>query len=131
MSSEDIFNNFKSVVEKNIKKKIEEELIDMGNVIVKETIPVTPLEYGSLRSTIRAETETKKDEITMQVGVAGNYKGKESPNAPTGYVNYAIVMHEDLTYTPHTPGTGPKYLEKTVNKLEKELHNRFLKRIKL
>jgi len=124
-------DDFNKIVEKEIKNKIEKELLHMGTIIVEETNPVTPLEYGSLRSTIRAETESSSKMIKMQVGVAGNYKGKESPNAPTGYVDYAIVMHEDLTYTPHTPGTGPKYLEKTVNSLETKLHDEFIKRIKL
>jgi len=105
--------------------------MSLGQSIVNETIPVTPKEYGSLRSTIRAETDRDANKIRMQVGVAGNYKGKESPNAPTGYVDYAIIMHEDLTYTPKTPGTGPKYLERTVNKLERQLLEQFIKNIKI
>jgi len=127
----ELYKKFNQIINKKIKDKIEEELLNMGEILVEYTVPVTPKEYGSLRSTIRAETESDNKFIKMQVGVAGNFQGKKSPNAPTGYVDYAIVMHEDLSYTPKTPGTGPKYLEKTVKKYEQSLLTDFIENIKL
>jgi hypothetical protein len=101
------YKRFVGVVESEAKRIMQ----TAAQMVLDETIPLTPLDTGALRSSGRAEAvETPK-------GVAGvvSFGGQDYPvtptsNAPTGIVAYAIKVHEDLER--HYAVGGPKYLER-------------------
>lgn len=81
-----------------------------AEIVLRYTIPLTPLATGALRESGKAEARR------YPKGWAGvvSFGGAENPvtptsNAPEGVVNYAIKVHEDLERT-YNVG-GPKYLE--------------------
>lgn len=77
---------------------------EVGDIILKNTLPKVPMDSGDLRETGRVEVgESSKGNATVRV-LFGNEK-----------VDYAMYVHEDKPsnvekkYT--TAGTGPHYLQ--------------------
>jgi hypothetical protein len=100
---------------KRFKDKVDDEVETImegaANIVLENTIPLTPEATGALRSSGRAFA------IRTLKGLAGvvTFGGPENPvtptpNAPSGIVNYAVMVHEDLERQ-YAVG-GPKYLER-------------------
>ncbi|WP_163581113.1 HK97 gp10 family phage protein [Gracilibacillus saliphilus] len=98
----------------NASDSIEDVLEENVNVIsedlLSQSVELAPLDEGGLRENGSVEPAKKNGNvIESQVGYS-----KE----------YALRMHEDV-YTPQTPGTGRKYLEKPTNE-NAERYSEFL-----
>jgi hypothetical protein len=72
---------------------------DVGNIVLANTLPVTPMKTGALRASGRVEVQHTSN------GPRALVKFGDSS------VNYALQVHENLE-AEHwtTPNTGPKYL---------------------
>jgi len=91
--------NFKQL-EGIIGENLEVMLEDIGHIILKNALPLTPLDTGALRRSGRVITgRTNKGAPSVTVAFGG-------PG-----VSYALVVHEDTTKTYREPGTGPKFLD--------------------
>lgn len=99
-------------------KKIDEVAEQVLNVIsediLNQSVKLAPLDEGGLRES-GSVTPAKKEgnEIAAYVGYS-----KE----------YALKMHEDV-YTPSTPGTGRKYLEKPIKQNAQKYADYFAEKI--
>jgi hypothetical protein len=80
-----------------MKQAINDSLFDLQS----KSVPLAPLDEGDLRAS--ANVNPAKE-------VGSNIEGTMGYDTP-----YAVRMHEDLTYTPSEPGTGPKFLENPAN----------------
>jgi hypothetical protein len=110
------FKRFAGVVD----EQAERIMGDAADIVLRHTLPLTPEATGALRSSGRTFT------IKTGKGYAGvvTFGGPDNPvtptpNAPTGIVNYAIMVHEDLERS-YNVG-GPKYLERGAMSARKEV----------
>ncbi|MCR1833135.1 hypothetical protein NSA56_01825 [Oceanobacillus caeni] len=95
----DLENMFKKA-RKVAPKVIEESLNASAEDLLSQSIDLAPLDEGGLRENGSVDPAKKeRNQIIAKVGFS-----KE----------YALKMHEDF-YTPSTPGTGRKYLEKPTH----------------
>ena len=81
-----------------------EILKEAGQMVLDETIPLTPKDTGDLRESaaIKAERTSNGAKVTVSFG--------------NETVDYAVLVHEDMEDKHwQEPGTGPKYLEKGTN----------------
>jgi hypothetical protein len=88
-------------------------LVKAGHRVVAVATPLTPLEYGDLRSSLAVSTsgtDTSGYGVDLGYGEAsttGDLEVSVGSDLP-----YAVVQHEDLTLR-HDDG-GPKFLERAV-----------------
>lgn len=106
---------------------------EAGEIILEETLPLVPVQYGSLRESGRVKVEDHGRGLTVNVSFGGDLaRVRPSPNAPTGIVDYAVIVHEDLN-TPRQNGQA-KFLEvgamRARDRVEKHIITR-LKEIKV
>jgi hypothetical protein len=85
-------------------------LYSVANEIRRVAIPITPLDFGNLRSTIYVEPPTVQvGKVTCEIGAGGTA-------AP-----YALIVHEAPPWWKwQEPGTGPKFLERAVEIVGKQ-----------
>lgn len=74
-----------------------------AEIIKGESVNRAPLEYGTLRGSATVNSIENGSEISY--------------NTP-----YALVMHEDESYTPSHAGTGPNYLRGPLLEAEEQYH---------
>ena len=73
--------------------------------LLSKAVVLAPLDEGDLRRSGNVNpAEVSGNTIEAFVGFA---------------TEYAVRMHEDLSYTPQEPGTGPKYLEQPARDNER------------
>lgn len=84
-------------------------LYAVGHEVRRVALPITPLDLGNLRATIYVTPpEITVGKVHVEVGVGGT-------SAP-----YALIVHEAPEWWNwQEPGTGPKFLEKAMNKVAK------------
>lgn len=88
-------------------KKINPEiLMKIGMDLESKASQLAPLDKGDLRAS--SFTEMMDNNKTVKVAFTERY---------------ALVMHEDLEYTPQEPGTGPKYLTNPLKQNESKYRN--------
>ena len=91
----------------------------VGNIVVKNTIPLTPKDTNALRESVATETF----ETSNTVGVTVSFGNDE--------VDYAQIVHNDMEPKNWTePGTGPLYLSKGVQASTKEIEEYLANAIK-
>lgn len=73
-----------------------------ANNVMAEALPLTPKDYGALRSS--GYVTMPEDTPVVEMGFGG-------PAA-----DYAVVMHEDPKMNYTTAGTGTKYLEHAIDR---------------
>ncbi len=85
-----------------------------GKIVLEKTLPITPRQFGGLRQSGRTSVEVKsKTEVISTVSFGGaDFKVDPTPNAPDGFVFYAVNVHEDTTKK-HKTGQA-KFLETGV-----------------
>jgi hypothetical protein len=88
-----------------------EAMHDVTDDLLRESRDLAPIDKSTLRKTSFKSVEKEGEAI---VGIV-SYGIKEEDNEG-GHFNYALLMHESRDYTPSTPGTGPKYLERPYKK---------------
>lgn len=94
-------------------------LYQEGQAILRDTLPITPIEFGNLRASGQVEGPTLEGgslEVTIGFGGA---------SAP-----YALYVHERLDAY-HEPPTQAKFLETTVNEHAKDFAGRMAVFMKL
>ena len=94
-----------------------------GKRVIELTEPITPMDTGDLRRTLRYNVGLKDGQPTLFVTVGGMG------------VDYAFTVHEDLypnaPYTHWTtPGTGPKFLSRGGEAAAPELLDILIKSLK-
>lgn len=92
------------------KESILHTMEKVGQIVLDNTIPITPMDTGDLRESAQMETFEKANSVGVTIGFGG------------GEVDYAQIVHNDLS--PHnftTPNTGPMYLYKGVQMSLKEI----------
>ena len=84
-------------------------LYQEGQAIMRDTLPITPIDLGGLRSSghVEAPTPTGPGEWEVVLGFGGSA-------AP-----YALYVHEIMT-AQHDPPTQAKFLETTMNEHAKD-----------
>ena len=98
-----------------ISRRLEAEALTMGAAksaldksaldLLSKAVQLAPLDEGDLRRSGNVNpAEVNGNTIEATVGFA---------------TEYAVKMHEDLSYTPQEPGTGPKYLEQPARENER------------
>jgi hypothetical protein len=90
-------------VSQNLERASTKALNDAALDLLSKSVPLAPLDEGDLRRSGNVELATTNT-LEARVGYA---------------TEYAVKMHEDLSYTPQEPGTGPKYLEQPARDNEK------------
>ncbi len=71
-----------------------------ADMTLEATLPFVPEEYGGLRESGRAEAVETPKGVVARVSFGGpDAAVTPTPNAPTGYVNYAAVVNYDITRT--------------------------------
>jgi len=117
---EDVIQNINKALE-NSGKAGQKALTDVMFDAAGKMIDRTPLDMGDLRKSCKVTLNNHdigQGTVSgiVKTGEAGysalsnNIEGEISFNTP-----YAVKMHEDLSYNPQTPGTGPKYAESVIN----------------
>jgi hypothetical protein len=82
----------------------------VGRIILDSTIPFVPLQTGALRESGRFNVERTRQGARLVISFGGgDYPVTPTENAPTGFVDYAVLVHEDLTRN-YKVG-GPKFLD--------------------
>lgn len=74
-----------------------------GEIDLTEMLKRTPVDINNLRTTGRIET------VPGQIGIRWAFGGKTGSGRPPKFVDYAVVVHEDL-FALHTTGQA-KYME--------------------
>jgi hypothetical protein len=92
-------------------KKIEtvtmKRLYTVGLLIKERSIEITPAKTGNLRGSAYCTLFSDPTRPCVEIGYTASY---------------ALYVHEmPTTYNYTTPGTGPKFLEKAVNRSRKEI----------
>ena len=87
------YKRFANVVE----SKTEKILLGAAEIVLKETMPLVPYDTGALRASGRAFTRKTPKGVLAEV----TFGGPDAPvaatrNAPTGIVDYAVIVHNDL-----------------------------------
>jgi hypothetical protein len=84
-----------------------------GLELLKEAIPLTPMDTGNLRNTGFVGFATNRDGIEVKVGFGGTA------------ASYALRVHELPKESNFSePGTGPKYLERPFDQRKRGLARR-------
>lgn len=100
-----------------------------AKMVLDATIPHTPLQFGSLRESGRAFAMHTGRGVVAVVSFGGpDNPVTPSPNAPTGVVDYALKVHEDLERT-YAVG-GPKYLEIGALEVKQEVDDFIVNELK-
>lgn len=112
----------------------EDTLRQMGKVWQKKAREHAPIDRGdpirrggALRDSIVPEvfidpTKPEKASLVMQAGGPQTKVADTRNTRGKGWVDYAVLTHEDLGNTAYAePGTGPKYLETSFNEVKSEL----------
>lgn len=99
------YQAFVGVAQREMKRIMQE----VADEVMKHTMPWVPYEYGSLRESGRAFAEKSDRGYRAVVTFGGDAEVVPSPNAPMGYVDYALIVHE-ATGTQFRVGSA-KYLE--------------------
>ena len=104
-----VVTNLKNIFRDLKQNAIKKALIEIGEEIVKETTPLVPVQDGSLRDSwaITVDENSSNPKVTVSYGGPTRTTGR---NAPGGFVDYAVIVHEDLSQT-HLVGEA-KFLEK-------------------
>lgn len=100
-----------------MKKAFAAGLIDVTTFIEHESNKIAPRDQGDMRLSSFTTDITQKGEISI------GRVGYDSPYAP-----FVHEMPETNNFT--TPGTGPKFLEKTIKNKEKRTFRIFSKTVK-
>jgi hypothetical protein len=95
-----------------MKKGINDCLFDLQS----KSVPLAPLAPAPEGGDLRASANVNPAQES-----GSNIEGTIGYDTP-----YAVRMHEDLTYTPSKPGTGPKYLEAPANE-NKEVYKKLIR----
>jgi hypothetical protein len=98
------FNSRKSLAKAFVREAASKALNDAAFDLLSKSKKLAPLDEGDLRASGNTIPSTPQ---SLEAVV-----GFDTP--------YAVRMHEDLTYTPQEPGTGPKYLENPANQNAKK-----------
>ena len=98
------YNNFIKIVKDETKYILKES----GDLVLKNTLPLTPVDTHALRNSGRSEVEDRAQVPRVVVSFGGDYRVPPTSNAPSGYVDYAAKVHEDLTL--YHPVGGAKFL---------------------
>ncbi len=104
---------------------------ELAKVVLYESQLRVPKDTGALLGSGKVTVQpTKRGKTAAVVSFGGD--------SPSGYVDYALFVHEDMprgftkSYT--TPGTGPKYLEIGANaalpKLKTMMVTRYREKVK-
>ena len=101
--------HFAKIVEEQIPKETEDALFQAGSLALADAIeekPTVPKKTGHLRRSQRVEVKKEKNEIYVLCGFN---------------TNYAAKLHEAPSNWNWTePGSGPKFLESTLQKNAKK-----------
>ncbi len=109
-SMEAVTENFDKFVA-NIQELSEEIADKAGKEIIRHTTPLVPFQWGGLRQSGRSMVDKTPKGYRARVTYGGSEAPVDpTPNAPTGIVDYAVVVHEDLNKV-YKEGEA-KYLEK-------------------
>ncbi len=89
-----VVTNLKNIFSELKKNQIQAALKEMGEEIIKETTPLVPVQDGSLRDSAKlvVDPNPNNPKVTVSYGGQSNTPGR---NAPTGFVDYAVLVHED------------------------------------
>ncbi len=89
-----VITNLKQIFADLKKNEIQAALLEMGEEIIKETRPLVPLQDGSLRDSSKLSVDPNPNHPKVTVSYGGQSK-TSGRNAPTGFVDYAVLVHED------------------------------------
>ncbi len=89
-----VITNLKTIFENLKKNEIKAALIEIGEEIIKETTPLVPVQDGSLRDSAKLSVDPNPNNPKVTVSYGGQSK-TSGRNAPTGFVDYAVLVHED------------------------------------
>lgn len=106
----------------NLRPRVRRELNGQSDAIAhivrKNTNPVTPKRKGKLRSSFRKTKTYGTNKVVVEV----EYRAR---NERTGFIYSYIQEHRQYRhYT--TPGTGPRYLRKGLNKSTTQVRNKYV-----
>lgn len=106
-----VVTNLKNIFEGLKQKQIKDALIEMGELIVKETTPFVPVGDGSLRDSWQVTPDDNPNNPKVLVTYGGITR-TPGINAPGGFVDYAVEIHEDVSRS-YAIGS-PKFLDQGV-----------------
>lgn len=85
------------VFAKSARNRAQAALREIGSTILRNTIPITPLDTGALRESGRTVVERSDKGFRVFVSFGGrDVKVTPTKNAPEGFVDYAIIVHESV-----------------------------------
>jgi len=98
---------------------------DIGQLVLDNTLPITPRDTGALRNSGRFTVDRKPNkEAIVAISFGGrNYRVPPTRNAPKGYVDYAIIVHENLDNVAAFNQGEEQFLLKGGNKSLKQAQN--------
>lgn len=89
-------------------------------MVISESNPLVPRDTQALAESWQAEAvETQRGNYKAVASYGGQTRIGPTRNAPTGFVNYAVLVHEDLE-TPHSNGQA-KFLEEGANRAKERI----------
>ena len=118
-----------SVLEKDMNKKVAKAMKDFGDEVARVSVKRTPVDSEELRSRVFVEGPLLKGgEYFVIVGY--------EKHTDTFEVEYAVPVHECIYSTrgkliKHKPGTGAKFLERTIDEKEGEYQKFMQKEIRM
>lgn len=96
-----------------LKKDTRRIMRGTGKIVLDETKPLVPRDTGALLNSGKVRLIESEKGIGVDVSFGGlENKVRPTKNAPQGIVDYAIIVHEDLS-VPHETGQA-KFLEKGI-----------------
>jgi hypothetical protein len=88
------YKKFVGVVESEVFRIMQ----TVAEMTLEATLPFVPEQYGGLRESGRAEAIQTPKGVMARVSFGGvDAPVTPTPNAPTGFVNYAAIVNYDIT----------------------------------